>query len=318
VDTLKNKNIFDMKCAVINHYGPPEMISIQEMKAPERKGNKIIVENFASSVNPVDYKVRNGSIKFFTGPGFPKTLGGDFSGIVKYSNDQACPVGTEVFGFVNALKGGAYAEEIRVSKENIARKPDNLTIYEAGVISIGAMTAFEGIMLKGRVEKGMRVLINGCTGGVGAFASKFAIALGARVTGTCSGKNMAFAREMGIEKVFDYNKADHKEIGNGFDLVFDTSGRIKWGELRKYGRKYTRFVTCAINGSLLLNSIFSNKLTLIFIRPDNKKLEMLADVIEKFNIMPEIFREFELEKLADAHTLLEAGGVRGKILIRIR
>lgn len=307
-----------MKCAVIDHFGPPEMIRIVEMKAPDREGNKIIVEIFASSVNPVDYKVRNGSTRFISGRRFPKNLGGDFSGLVKYSNDQLFPVGSEVFGFVNALKGGAYAEEIAVSKNNLAGKPENLTIYEAGVISIGAMTAFEGIMLKGRVEKGMKVLINGCTGGVGAFASKFAVALGAEVTGTCSERNMEFAGVLGIKHVFDYNTATREEIGNDFDVVFDTSGKLRWGELKRYGRRNTRFVTSAINGNLLWNSILSNRLTLIFLKPDNRKLQMLAEVIEKFNIMPEISGEFELEKLGDAHAALEAGGVRGKILVRIR
>ena len=307
-----------MKRAVIDHYGPPEMIRIEEVKSYPHEGDDIIVENYASSVNPVDYKVGNGSIRFLSGMRFPKQLGGDFSGIVTYSNNVNFPVGTEVFGYLNAIRGGACAEEIIVKPRNLARKPGNLTLYEAGVLSIGAMTAFEGIMSKGRTEKGSKVFINGCTGGVGAFATMIAVALGAEVTGTCSEKNMEFARQLGVHRVFDYNNSGPDEIGNDFDLVYETFGKISWSDLKKYGRKGTRFITCAVNRSLIMNALIRNNLKIIVIRPDSSKLSFLGALIEKLNIKPVISGEYGLEELGSAHASLEAGGIRGKILIRIR
>lgn len=307
-----------MKRAVIDHYGPAGLIRVEEVDSFPHKGDNIVIENYASSVNPVDYKVRNGSIRLLSGLRFPKQLGGDFSGVIIHSKDESFPVGTEVFGFLSPLQGGAYAEEIATDKKIIARKPGNLSLYEAGVLSIAAMTAFEGLMTKGRVEKGYKVLINGCTGGVGAFATQLASGLGANVTGTCSAKNMDIAREIGAERVFDYHTLKPEEVGNDFDIVYDTSGKIKWRELKKFGHKGTKFMTCAINGDILVNAILSGKLKIIVARPDSKKLSYLGELIEKLDIHPVISESYALDELNEAHAMLESGGVAGKISIRIR
>ena len=307
-----------MKRAVIDQYGPAGMIRIEEIDSKPLKGNRFVIENHASSVNPVDYKVRKGKLKLLSGLRFPRQLGGDFSGVVIHSIDKDYPVGSEVFGFLNPLQGGAYAEEIIANRRNIAIKPSNLSFSEAGVLSIAALTAFEGIMTKGRVEKGTKVLINGSTGGVGAYATQLALALGAEVTGTCSSKNREFALSMGAHKVFDYSTMSPEEVGRDFDLVYDTAGKIKWSELKKYGHKGTKFMTCAGSVNLLINALVAKNLQLIVIKPDNKKLSYLGEIIEKFNIHPHISEEYKLEDLNDAHAILELGGIQGKVCINIR
>jgi NADPH:quinone reductase-like Zn-dependent oxidoreductase len=181
-----------MKAIITEKYGDVDVLRQQEVDKPEAQENEILVKVHAFSINPVDWKIRRGDLKLLVGRKPPKILGGDYAGVVSEVGKQITnfQIGDEVFGLVNAFKGGTYAEFVRVKKEEIAPKPQNLNFEEAASLPLVSLTAYQSLVDKGQLQPGHHVMINGCSGGVGLSALQIANALGGRVTGVCSTKNV--------------------------------------------------------------------------------------------------------------------------------
>ena len=162
----------------------------------------------AVSVNPVDWKTRQGVLKLIQGSKFPRFIGSDFAGIVK----EVAPgiddfkAGDRVYGAIPAFSGksGALAEIANVNQKHLRAMPEWLSFEEAASLPIAALTALNGLRRCG-VRKGTRVLVNGATGGVGHFGIQAAKAKGAHVTATCSEGNKELALKLGADKVFGYS-----------------------------------------------------------------------------------------------------------------
>ncbi|MEN8155299.1 MAG: NAD(P)-dependent alcohol dehydrogenase, partial [Acidobacteriota bacterium] len=234
-----------MKAVAYNKYGAPDVLEITEKNKPELPADKILVKVKASSVNPVDYKIRRGDMKALTGKIFPKLAGSDFAGVVedKGSAVEDFRKGDKVYGFMNPMKGGAYAEFIIVDPEKTALMPDNLSFEEAASMPVAALTALQALSYLGNVKEGTSVLINGATGGVGSFAVQIAKALGAEVTGLCSGKNMEFCKKLGADNVFDYSKDGLAGSGKKFDVFFDAAAKTNFSKSKMYLKKRGIYIT---------------------------------------------------------------------------
>lgn len=312
-----------MKAAVLKKYGSVEQFIIKQMPVPELKDGQILVRNYASSVNPVDTIVRKGKMKILSGVTGDKIIGSDFSGVVMASRSSNFKIGDEVFGFMNSLTGSAYAEIVLVDEQNAVHKPANLSFTEAAVLPLVALTAWKGLVTEGKIQKGDRVLILGCTGGVGSAAVQIARTFGAVISGTCSGKNVAFANEIGCEVVYDYQTEIIPETAI-FDLVFDATGMYHMKEYQKHLTAEAMFISTKGGARDFINGVeaafeiaFKKKMKVIVVKPNVKDLLIIKSMIENGQLKSIIAKTFPIELIGEAHQMMENGGFTGKIAIEI-
>ena len=312
-----------MKAAVLEHYGSPDEFKIKELPTPEIKDGEILIRNRASSVNPVDTIVRSGTTKLVTGILGDQLIGSDFSGIVMDSKSVNFKKGDEVFGLNVAIKGGSYAQEIVAQENTLTFKPANLSFTEAASMPLVGLTAWQGLVNEGRIKKGDRVLITGCTGGVGMIAVQIAKTFDAIVTGTCSEKNTEFAKSLGVDKIINY---DHEEIPEDelFDLIFDASGHFTISDLKQNLTEDAMFVSTkggmedfksTLDG--ITDLAFQKRMKLVVLKANREDLDTLRKMIEEDKIKTHVAQVFSLEQLADAHKMMEKGGFIGKVAIKI-
>ncbi len=314
-----------MKACLINKYGSPEELEMHEVDMPSINEDQLLIENFASSVNPVDWKVRSGALKIITGKKFPKILGGDFAGkiVKKGKNVKGFKVGNEVYGTLNAFKGQAYAEYLIADPNQIALKPSEFSFVETASLPIAGLTALQALNTLGNIKEGNRVFINGCTGGVGSFAVQIARALGAHVTGSCSIKNSEFATELGANIVFDYKDPNIFKTKDEYDIFFDAAAKQSYFKILSLLKKNGTYITTlpsigAILFGWMINILSSKKTKMINVKSIKQDLEMLNDLIKKDKLKTYIFKQFTLDQMVNAHRLCESGTVKGKVGISIR
>lgn len=224
-----------------DRYGGPDLMKLEtfELRAPGK--NEVAIKVHFAAINPIDWKVRNGALKMVTGKKFPRTMGSDFSGTVTAIGPgvSRVKVGDAVFGLVPIKDGGAIGEAVIVPETFLARKPNSISFEEAACLATPGITAWNGLADKAGLISGKQIFINGCTGAVGESAVQIARMLSATVSGTCSAEAMQRARELGVQTVFDYRKADFSKISNRYDVVYDTAGTmtvaVGLGLLRKGG-----------------------------------------------------------------------------------
>lgn len=312
-----------MKAAVLKKYGSVDQFMIKDIPVPELKDAQILIRNYASSVNPVDTLIRKGKLKLLTGLGGDKVIGSDFSGVVLASRSKRFKIGDEVFGLTNSLKGKAYAEIVQVSEDNVVHKPSGLTFAEAAVLPMVGLTAWCGIFTEGKVQEGDRVLVLGCTGGVGSAAVQIAKSFGAYVTGTCSGKHVDFAYQLGCDLVYNYETESVPET-EMYDLIFDATGKY---HLKKFEGQLTAeamFISTRGGANDLMSGIesameiaFKKKMKVIVVKPNVKDLLMLKELVESGKLKPLIARSFPIEQIGEAHLMVEEGSFTGKVAVEI-
>lgn len=306
-----------MKAMIIKSYGPPETLTLSEVDDPEDLENgEVLVEIHASSVNPVDCKIRSGKMKWITGRKFPKILGCDFAGKVLESNNPKYSEGDEVFGLVDYNKGGCYEDKIVVTEKNLSLKPKNLDIFEAAVLPLVGLTALQALTKKSSIKDGDHILINGCSGGVGSAAVQIAKYYNAEVTGVCSTKNLEFSKSLGLDKVIDYTKEPVIDQ-NLYDIIFDTIGNLKFSQAKKSLKPNGTFVTTAASFGLVLLSLL-HKVKIVNVKPSESELELLSDIASKGFIRPVIDTVYNFTDLPDAHKYSETGRVCGKLSIVLK
>lgn len=314
-----------MKAALINRYGPPSVFEMTDVPQPKPKKNQVLVRVHASSVNPVDWKMRSGSISFLSGGKFPKIPGADFAGtIIACGRDvSAFKTGDEVFGFNSAIwEAGAYAEYVCCDISNIALMPANLDFLSAACIPLAASTAFQALYQQGKMKPGKDVLIAGATGGVGHFAVQIAKAAGCRVTGVCHSSNQDLAMKLGCDRVLPYDTQPFTLDKERYHLIFDATGKYGYFDCRPRLKPNGIMVSTLPLFSIMLMhaaSILSpwRKGKFVPVAAKTADLKSLADLCEAEKLKPHVDHVFPLEKMAEAHALSETEKVRGKIAIRI-
>jgi len=312
-----------MKAAVIEHYGSPQEFKIKNLPRPEIKTGQILVENKASSVNPIDTIVRKGKTLLVTGMTGDILLGSDFSGIVIESKSDRFQVGDEVFGLNPAIKGGSYAQQIIVDAENAVSKPSNLSFTEAAVLPLVSLTAWQGMVTEGKLKQGNHILITGCTGGVGLVAVQIAKTFNAEITGTCSARNADFARSIGVDHVVIYDQ-DKIPESTKFDLIFDASGHFTIDDMKINLRDEAMFVSTKGGADSLKGAVdaaidlaFQKRMKIIMMVPNQADLNKIRELAESGKLKAHIAKTFLLEELSQAHQMMEDGGFTGKIAIEI-
>jgi NADPH:quinone reductase-like Zn-dependent oxidoreductase len=310
-----------MKALVINQFGGPEELRIQELGIPKPKSGEVLVRIHAAGVNPVDYKIRNGSMKLIAGKYFPRILGGDIAGVVEQADEKsAYRPGDKVFGMLDK-NGGGYAEFISVKESQICHIPEGISMVEAAAVPLAALTALQAFQKGKGMEPGYNILVNGASGGVGYMAVQIAKAMNANVTAVCSAKNLQFVKGLGADKTIDYTKEDFTKLDKQFDIVFDAVAKSSFRKCKKLLVKDGKYVSTLPNNGLFLHQALnftrSKKAYFILAKPSGQDLVIISDFIKKKLLKPHIQKTFPLAEGAEAHRLIETERVRGKLVLKV-
>ena len=318
---IKDKTV---KAVFYNKYGSPDVLEIGELEKPTINDDEILVQAHASSVNPVDWKIRNGSMKIFTGKIFPKGLGGDVAGKIAEVGQKVSgfTVGDEVYGKISGFKGNAHAEFVVAKPIDLAPKPKNLDYNEAAAVPLAALTAYQALVNQGGITENSKVLVNGCSGGVGHFAVQIAKAMGAEVTGVCSTKNVKLSKELGADKVIDYTKENVAKSKEKYDVFFDAVASQKYDKIKPILNKNGTYVSTLPSVGVILNSITgifsSKKAKMINVKSSLQDLQKLTKWIEDGKVKPIVEKTYQLKDVREAHRHSETGRVVGKLAISIK
>ena len=217
-----------MKRIQYHRYGGPEEMRLEDFEVPPLRSGQISVRVRAASVNPIDWKVRNGGLKFVTGSRFPRGMGNDFSGIVGAMGPDVSRLkpGDEVFGTARFREAGSFADVLITNEKLAAVKPAALSFEQAACLPVAYVTAWRGLFDKAHMKAGQFVFVHGCLGAVGRAVVQLAKMNGARVAGSCSTASMEEARQLGVDPVLDYASDELLAMKNRFDIVYDTAGTL--------------------------------------------------------------------------------------------
>src|SRR5438876_11095417 len=320
-----------MKAIVYTHYGPPDVLKLEEVQKPVPQDDEVLVHVHAASVNAGDCFGLRGKARLM-GFGLLKPkhtiLGSDIAGRVEAvgRNVTQFQTGDEVFLNTAKYGFGGFAEYVSVPETAVVLKPTTLSFEEAAAVPQAALTALQGLRDKGHIQKGQQVLINGAGGGVGTFAVQLAKAFGADVTAVCSTRNVDIVRSIGADHVIDYTQEDFTKNGQRYDLILAVNG---YHSISAYKRAlHPEGVYVMTGGSnaqlfqaMLLGPLVSRtgrqKMGNSAHKPNKKDLNFMKELLEADKVTPVIDRRYPLGETAEALRYLEEGHARGKVVITV-
>ena len=313
---------------MIDGYGGPDRLRIGDMETPQPGPGQLLVRVRAAGVNPIDWKIRQGKLRFVMPARFPLIPGFDVAGEVEDVGPEVARFepGDSIYAMLDSRHGGACAEYALVGESAAAPKPERLSFEEAAAIPLAALTALQALRDKGELAEGERVLVNGGSGGVGHFAIQIAAALGARVVAVGSPRNQEFLRELGAERAISYEEEDFTRDDETFDVVFDAVGKSSFQDCELILGDGGVYITTMPGPSDILRGVFSSIAGLfgparrsrwVSVRPSGEDLAFLGRLADLGRLRPVIDQVFPLELIREAHEMSEAGHVRGKIVVRI-
>lgn len=328
-----------MKAIQINRFGSSSEFYETEIAKPKISAGQVLIKVHATSVNPLDYKLRNGFYADLI-PNFPMILHGDVAGTIEETAGDVTSFkcGDEVYGCIGGYLAlqGALADYIVADYRLLALKPQTLTLHEAAALPLVAETAWEGLFNKAHLQPKQSVLIYGGTGGVGHIAALFAKAAGANVTVTASSneKSEIIKKQLNITNVFNYKNQSIEDYvnttfkGQGFDIVFDTVGNDNLNLAFKSVANNGQVITILPKGNYDLTELYLKNASLhtifqplpLLSQQNMEKyghmLKLIANFIDQNNIKPLIDNNhFNFKQVALAHDHLESGKAIGKIVI---
>ena len=321
-----------MKAVVAMSYGGPEVFSIQEVVQPIPKPNEVLVKVKASDVSRAGAMMRTGKPYFgrlFMGLTKPKNAipGTGFAGEIVGLGSQATKykVGDRVFG-ENITSFGTNAEFVCVAEDGVlAILPDKMTFEEGAPLCDGALTSMNFLKLIGNIKPGMKVLINGASGGLGTAAVQLAKYYGAHVTAVCSTNNVELVRNLGADVVIDYTKQDFTETFQVFGIIYDTVGKSSFSKCKHSLTKNGIYMSPVLGMSLLCDVLFSSifgkkkaKFSATGVLPVPKLREMLhelTEIIEMGYLSSVIDKSYPLHHIQAAHQYVDKGHKRGSLVL---
>jgi NADPH2:quinone reductase len=308
-----------MKAMVIRDFGGPEVFEEREMTDPSPDPDQVLVEVKATSVNPIDFKIRRGGRRAFQ---MPAILGWDAAGVVLEAGSRvtALKPGDEVFYTPDINERGTYAELHAVAADLATLKPANLSFQEAAAVPLAGSTAWDALIERARVLPGERVLIHGA-GGVGSLGIQIAKASGAWVAVTCGDYDFDLVRKLGADLPIDYRNQDFTRVleEGSLDVVFDTVGGDTLARSAPLMVPRGRMaVIITHSGDFGMTYHKNITLHMVMLSRSGEKMEHLKNLIEWGRLKPVIDSVMELGQVAEAHRRLEKGRVKGKIVLQVQ
>src|SRR5690554_631227 len=330
-----------MKAFTINRYSKEDQLHLVELPEPVVKENEVLIQIHSASINQLDVKLKNGEFKLLLPYKFPLVLGHDVAGIVTKVGSKVSrfKVGDEVFARPADFRIGTFAEYIAVNENDVALKPENITMEQAASIPLVALTVWQVFVEKAKLKKGQKVFIQAGSGGVGTIAIQLAKYLGATVATTTSADNFELVKSLGADVVIDYKTQDFETILKDYDLVLNSQDeKALENSLRivKSGGKVISIsgppdVSFAKEIGLswfmkIAISFLSRKVrkqakqlgvdySFLFMQANGKQLSEISSLIETNVIRAVIDKVFPFEQLNEAMSYVSSGRAKGKVVV---
>ncbi len=332
-----------MIAAFIDGYGSDQVLRVGDFPAPKTGPSDILVRVHAASVNPVDFKLRDGKLRLLRRYQFPLILGHDCAGeVVQVGEDVTqFKVGDRIFSRPRNGRIGTFAEFIAIDQSEAALMPPNLNYHEAASLPLVALTSWQALVDVAQLKPRQQLLIPAGSGGVGTFAIQLAKHLGAEVWTTTSGKNLELVKSLGADHIINYQNEKFEERVNNLDVVFDTlggdsldrsfaitrpngwvvsiAGSPDYRNAEEMGLDMLRSLLLRVVG-LRVNSRARRagvNYRFIFMKPLGEELAQIAALISEGVIKPVVDRIFPISECQSAIEYSASGRARGKIVISL-
>lgn len=323
-----------MQAVVQDRYGGADVLRIDRIARPEAADGEVLLRVRAAGLDRGRWHLMTGRPYLLRLLGFglrrPKSRvpGIDVAGTVVALGPGVTrfAVGDEVFGIAR----GSFAAYAVARQDTLARRPARLSAEQAAAVPVSALTALQALRDVGRVTPAQRVLVIGASGGVGSYAVQLAKAFGAQVTGVAGPGKLDLVRSLGADRVIDHTREDFADGVHRYDLILDIGGNPALSRLR---RALTPTGTAVIVGgeaggrwtggfgrqlrAIALSPFVRQRLTMVVARERAVDLERLAELIDAGTVTPSLDRTYPLHRVPAAMRSLEAGEVRGKLVITV-
>ncbi|MGA5363548.1 NADP-dependent oxidoreductase [Streptomyces purpurascens] len=331
-----------MKAFMIERYNDKGGGRITEAPDPQVGADDVLVRVHAASVNPLDFKIRDGGFKVILPYRLPLVLGNDLAGVVVEVGADVTrfAVGDEVYARPDKDRIGTFAELIAIHQNDLAPKPATLTMAEAASLPLVALTSWQALVEKAQVQPGQKVLIHAGSGGGGTIALQLARQLGAHVATTAGAANADLVKELGADVVVDYRTQDFEEALDGYDVVLDTLGGETLEKSLRVLRPGGKVISIAgppdadfareLGANLVLRQAM-NALSLktrrhakrqgvtysfLFMKADGDQLREITRLIDAGEIRPVVDRLFPFSQTREAMEYAEKGRAKaGKVVV---
>ncbi|MBI2327752.1 NADP-dependent oxidoreductase [Candidatus Curtissbacteria bacterium] len=312
-----------MKAIQINKYGGIEVLELnQNAPEPDPSEKQVLVEVYAASINPIDWKLREGYLKQMVPLSFPATLGGDFSGVVNKVGKSVTnfKIGDQIYGQAGILNGGSgsFAQFATANIDKVSQKPKNIDFVQASALPLAGVSALQALEDHIHLKKGQKILIHGGAGGIGTFAIQIAKSLGAYVTTTVSSDDLNFVKSLGADQAIDYKNEAFEQLVKNIDCVFDTVG----------GKITDRSFAVLKKGGIIVSMVgqpnqdlaqeFGTAAIGQGTDANPERLNRLTKLAESEKIKAQIDKVFSLTQAKEAFRHLEEGHPRGKVVLKIK
>jgi len=328
---------------MITKYGElSTSLEIQEVPIPSIAPNQILIKTYASSFNPLDYKIVRGDFKAMRKIQFPKGIGRDVSGVIEQVGEKVekFKAGEKVCSRIDESLVGTMADYVISNADDVSLLPSNLKHEEIAGIPLAGLTSYQALVDVAKLLPGENILIHAGAGGVGSIAIQLAKHLRAKVTTTTSTKNIGLVQKLGADNIIDYTKQSYLEEGPKFDVVFDTLGGKYTLDSFKVLKKGGRVVSIAgdvdsiTTKQLGLNRIIRFLLRLkakkvtnaaskigakyrfLLMSPNGDQLKKLVELYESGSIKPVIDKTYKFDESIQALEYLSKGRAKGKVVVK--
>ena len=312
-----------MRAMRLHQFGDPSVLQLDEVARPEPKNDELLVRVHATSLNYAELGLRRGEMKAFSFWRLPLTLGFDLAGEVVACGPRvtAFSPGDRVYGAIGH-RGGANADYACVKQSRVTLAPAALALEKLAAVPVAGLTALQALRGIANLQRGQRVLINGASGGVGAFAVQLAKRFGGTVTGVCSGAKRDFVEGLGASETINYQKEDFSERSERWDVIFDAAGKREFAELRRVLSDEGKAVSTRLSPRGALNAVTRGlgaapRYHFIPARERSYDLAFLARLTERGELQVPLDQTFEFANLPEAHRYVEAGEARGKVVVKV-
>ena len=313
-----------MKAMVIDGFGGAEVMRWTEIPTPAPGPGEVLIRIHATSVNPVEWKIREGVLAKLFPHAFPLILGWDAAGTIASLGEGVTgfSIGERVWSYCRKpdIQWGTYAEYVTMAAEAVAPMPTNLSFAQASTIPLVGLTSWQSLFDVAEIRPGQTVLIHAGAGGIGSLAVPLAKWAGATVISTARSANHDYVRGLGADHVIDYTEQDFVTASravapDGVDMVFGTVG----GEVlnRSYDALKPGGILVSITDATDKDraEALGVRVKYVFVSPNGPQLRRLAGLVEAGILKPPAIEEMPIERAAEALERSKHGHVKGKIVL---
>lgn len=324
-----------MRAVVLDNFGDESALKYSEEAAiPDLAPNQVLIKTYATSVNPLDIRIRNGDLSVLLGSKFPMILGNDVSGFIVKTGKNVTKFkqGDEVYGMIDSninksitgfARGGSYAEYCVTREDTLDFLPKFLNRFDAASVPLVSLTAYQALN-KVNPKKGQTILINGASGGVGIFATQLSKIFGLNVTAVSNGIHKENLLSIGADNFIDYKTDDFKKQNIKYDIIFDIVSNTNYKECKNILNENGLFISNVAKIKPIIKNFlnpllsffgYKNKDLYNWVESSGSDLSKITDMIDKGLIKPFVSRRFKLAEAHKAHFYYEHNSVLGKIIL---